>query len=245
MGRPGKRGCCRGQVDVFRKSPPPRPTNGRVRIILLFVVGISSPALLAASDDLQPCRDLFTTPTAAYQEEVRRALFPERALFSSTPVARVIVLPSFEPEWSVSVVVDPESATVELRTLVTKISIPEGDSDRELHGSRSTMRILQTNITKDLADRIGAFWRSRLLDLGPPVTRWASDGTTLHVSSWVQGHGMLCGEMASVPDEQPDTITQITELLRALVNDEAPRSGLEERLSAILDEAQADQNCNE
>lgn len=239
------RGFSRCQVDVTCQTP--KPASHWVMITLLLVVGLGFPELLAASDDLQPCRDPFTTPTAAYQEEVRRTLFPERALFSSAPVARVIVLPSFEPEWSVSVLVDSKSATIELRTVGTKISVAQVTSKRKGRSIRSTMRIDQTALSKDLADRIGALWRSKLLNLGPPVARWSSDGTTLHVSSWLQGHGLLCGETVSVPGELPDTITLVTELMRALASDESSRIKLEERLREVLEEAKANayQSCTE
>lgn len=204
--------------------------------VALALVGVLYPYSSMASGTLEPCRNVFAEPAAPEQETIRELLLPGRTLWATNPAARVVALPSFEPEWVVSLYITPDSSTVVLRSAETLIAAQPAASGAE--GSIASVEIeeVAAPIDPELAILLRDTWKRELLSLAPPQSEWTSDGITYHVSAWVQGYGLLCGETLSAA-EGAHVTARAAEILRSFVTDEANRPEMEAELWKLLSKA--------
>jgi len=207
--------------------------NKSLKTILALSAWALWPGSSVASERLEPCRDVFAEPTAPAQEAIRRVLLPERTLWAKNPAARVVVLPSFEPEWVVSVYLTADASTVELRSVDTSIGT---SPERENTVTSAHVTEATAPIDPALGEAIRDTWKRELLNLDPPQSHWTSDGTSFHVSAWVQGYGLLCGESSSATKEAHIT-ARIADILRVFVNEASSRRKLEAELWRLIQES--------
>lgn len=214
------------------------------RVIVTVVLLVFPFKVATAVDQLEPCRDEFSEPSSCYMNSVRRVLLPGRTLWQTTPLVRVVALPGFEPEWTVSVVREGESAILELRLAKRKIDNAALESTKHDEDYCSTetkvvadvpVDVKAVTVNLELAAGIRKLWETALLGVGSPKDSWTSDGTMYHFSAWIEGYGLLCGR-ASSQSRGSSVFVNIAEKLRDLAraDEEQRRDRIEAELLELL-----------
>lgn len=200
----------------------------------LLIIATYGPARARA--ELQPCRDAFSAPASCYNDIVRRLFLPERSLWDSRAMLRMVVLPSCDPEWAIAVYQKGAEAQVDLKVVAAKldyIRIESYDAEKGYCPSPTEIaqrsRVIERSspISLDLARELGRFWQRTLMSLGSPEPTWSSDGTFYHASAWAPGHGSLCGETWSPDAGRALVMVKIAEVLRSLTDTTGDRSAVE------------------
>jgi len=127
------------------------------------------------------------------------------------PIARLIVQPSFDPEWAVSVY---HPADNECRVILVVAETNVSYANQEVvHGigglSRHPAKVAATAdtapISCDIADRVGLVWGSTLNRLVRPKAAdpMLVDGTSYTATRFTEHNGYVCGRVGSPPQGSP------------------------------------------
>lgn len=148
---------------------------------------------MCTSDHLNPAEGYFSAPNHTYHLRVRETLLAD---FSTTPLAGLLVLPSFEPEYTLWIGKDWRRYYAIYR--VAKSSIWQA-LQNPLAAS-VTVNTYSTELPAELAQELAAlFWTA----LGQ--TRYAQqsaiilDGTAYYATAFRTGSGLRNGETQSPP----------------------------------------------
>lgn len=207
------------------------------RFFVWAVVLLLSPTWADEAVGLEPCQDVFSGSTRCLEEAIRDRLLPLDA-DAPTPLARIVVLPSFQEEWVVTLYPGRPSARVDLRIASAPIAgrqeLCSGSGDAAT-GRQAVVRSAPVPI--DLAEAIAGVWREALLDLDPPRDAWSRgfDGISYHASAWVEGYGPLCGRTWSPTGGIDEQLALLSAGLRA--HAEAPSDETEAALRARVSAA--------
>jgi len=168
------------------------------------------------SAGLEPCQDVFSDDSVCYHAAVRTLLVPEQS-DAPMPFVRTVVIPSFAPEWAVTIYPNGREARVELRVLSKSLwgEFP-GCSPLDGKSDGVDAQVHSAALSGDLAEKIVAVWRETLLHLKPFSGAWAhgSDGVNYHASAWLRSHGLVCGETWSPGSGKNEPLVRLTEGLR-------------------------------
>ena len=182
-----------------------------VIVPVLLLVGLTVP-----SAGLEPCQDVFSDDSACYHAAVRTLLVPAQR-DAPVPFVRTVVIPSFAPEWAVTIYPNGREARVELRVLSKSLG-GEFRGCPALAGKSDDVdvQVHSAALSGDLAEEIVAVWREALLHLAPFSDAWShgSDGVTYHASAWLRSHGLVCGETWSPGSGKNELLVRLTEGLR-------------------------------
>lgn len=183
----------------------------QVFFLVLVLLGLAVP-----SATLEPCQDVFSDGSACYHAAVRTLLVPEQS-DEPVPFVRMVVIPSFAPEWAVTLYPKDREARVVLRVL-SKSLWGEFSGCSPLAGRPADVdvQVHSAALSGDLAGEIVAVWREALLHLEPFSDAWSrgSDGVTYHASAWLRSYGLVCGETWSPGSGRDELLVRLTEGLR-------------------------------
>lgn len=227
-----------GRISARETALRMKPLRLLVATVLALILVSCVAWPTRAEDSLRPCTDVFSEPNASYQGEVQRALLPEPTLWTTRPIARAVVLPSFEAEWVVSLYLEQGAGRVDLRWAEDRIGSEPADgrsgSPDEDAVDEVPIRAATATIDSELAKAIEELWRTELMNVGPPQERWTSDGASYHVSAWVRGYGHLCGRAISSASAENPRLLAIADLLRTVVEENHRRPEVERELWKLL-----------
>jgi len=192
-----------GDISTMKHQQP------LLLILLLLSSAVPSPCL-------EPCRDVYSDSFACYHAVVR-ALLASEEIDGSAPSVRMVVIPSFEAEWSVTLHRTGESAGVDLRVASKPLWDEFSDCSDPTRGSNGIeARLYSAALPADLAAEIMKVWRQRLLNLESPQDAWShgTDGSTYHASGWVDHYGVLCGQCWTPGQGSEEVLIGLADRLR-------------------------------
>ena len=266
---PGPRGC----PTTFRTPPVSKLTVRRFLIValvlltavVLLLTSVGQPlhlpmprsasdewaraeAAYAAEQDLEPADSMFSwwDEPDPYDIALRDALLPSREYRK----CQFVVVPSFEPEWSIYLLRNAGSAprlvsrrmSEHLRAAMTSTINHDGRKSSDSTGRQARSAELerlkievetsQAIITAGTADVLEAVWSRLLESVRYPSTPWeGEDGVRYHVSHWSQGRGFRSGQTWSPPQgSRPYALVKLSEQMLAFTL--TPSTEAEARLRA-------------
>lgn len=199
-----------------------------IAILVIVLIPYKCFAALIIKDHLNPAQNLFTVPDIAgvYYLQVKKILLKDSPLYS---VARMIVLPSFEPEWMISIN-KTSGGAFELEYVVV---------NQQIYANRQPdkIRVIKKSVAipKDISTKIQAIWERALLGTQYDESMsFGFDGTAYIFSSYIQGKNFYVGEKWT-PAENTYTgaLTHLGEFMRDYVGTAGDKAILNKIISSI------------
>ena len=195
----------------------------------LASTSIATGGCLDQPDHLEPSDAILASfdSSFGYQVAIRRALLSGQP---DTPYFRVIGLPSFFPEWSLTIG-EPSADVATVTFLVAANPIYNGSKYRSPHIERS-----DATVDPATAQTLRAILKQLLLETRPCENRdgrVGMDGTTFSFSAFVLSRGVLSGEAwePEPPTRAGLLRTCIRSLIRLTQVDAAEQQALRQQLS--------------
>ena len=165
-----------------------------------------------------------------YDRMVRDTLLARTA---EDPYVRAIVEPSFQSEWVVDVT-PPTGGVAQIQLVVATRPVWNGGTPLVQPIQRS-----DGTLTSDLAERLRRIWLNMLQGVRPSAKpRLGLDGVNYHFAAFVQGEGILAGEVwTPATDTRPERLVRLAMLLREVA--EAPSSRRASLLNRLRSESEA------
>jgi hypothetical protein len=167
-----------------------------------------------AEDHLQPSQGYFFSYSyaASYYPKVQQALY---AGLSASPLARVVVLPSFAPEYVVSI--DQKGPKYYLTYQVCQASLWAALQQR---GKQVAIATKAVEVSQELATVIQQTFNTAIAQTKypKPITQIRSDGTTFVFSAMQRGIGLQGGETWSPSAGNMGALVTLVDHLKQVAN---------------------------
>lgn len=201
---------CQAAVVVYGSDASPKNIMPRRKLAASLMLVAQSTVGAVTQARLEPDESAFASLQSEYYLGVRRALLKDVPFAA----AAVVVLPSFEVEWAVWIMRDPQPSVCS-RTASRKIW--NADQPERPHVPVRPTRPKCIRVAREILEDLSDRWVAMLRNVAypPPGGTIGLDGTSYHFSTLDQGQKLAGQIWSPEPNSTTGRFVAVAEALRA------------------------------